>query len=111
MKHGDDIEMTGNYSSSVIPDPGLGVPDVRKDMRNSDENLRREASPVRKERDSLGLVGHVGGLQAVIINTQPHLHKAAAEEQIRYYDRGVNGCGYGARNLQKTRHTTSISEV
>ena len=37
-----------------------------------------------KERESLGLVGLVGGLQAVIINTEPHLQKAAAEELIRY---------------------------
>ena len=76
--------MTGNYSRPVIPVLGLGDPDVRKDMQNSDENLRREAARVRKERDSLGLAGLVGGLQAVIINTEPHLHKAVAEELIRY---------------------------
>ena len=76
--------MTGNNSRPVIPDPGLGDPDVRKDMQNSDENLRREVPRVRNERDSLGLVGLVGGLQALIINTELHLHKAAAEELIRY---------------------------
>jgi hypothetical protein len=54
MKHGDDIEMTGNYSRPVIPVPGLGDPDVRKDLQNSDENLRREAARVREERESLG---------------------------------------------------------
>ena len=76
--------MTGNYSRPVIPVPGLGDPDVRKDLQNSDENLRREAARVRKERERLGLEGLVGGLQAVIINTEPHLQKAAAEELIRY---------------------------
>jgi hypothetical protein len=84
MKHGDDIEMTDNYSWPVIPVPGLGNPDVRKEIQNSDQNLIRDAARVMKERESLGLAGLVGGLQAVIINTEPHLQKAAAEELIRY---------------------------
>ena len=76
--------MIGNYSRPVIPVPGIGNPDVRKDTQNSDENLRIDAARVRDERESLGLVGLVGGLQAIIINTEPHLQKAAAKELIRY---------------------------
>jgi hypothetical protein len=54
------------------------------DLQISDEILRRGAARVREERRLSGLEGLVGGLQAVIINTETHLHKAAAEELIRY---------------------------
>jgi hypothetical protein len=83
-KHGDSIEMTGNYSLPMILVPGLENSVVQTDLQNSDRKLRREAARVRKERDSLGQKGLVGSLQAVIINTEPHLQKAAAEELIRY---------------------------
>ncbi|MDD2835944.1 MAG: hypothetical protein PHY05_07315, partial [Methanothrix sp.] len=53
-------------------------------MQNSDEFLRREVARVREERRLSGLEGLVGGLQAVIINTEKHLQKAAVEELIRY---------------------------
>jgi hypothetical protein len=57
---------------------------VEMDLQNSDEVLRREAARVREERRLSGLEGLVGGLQAVIINTEMHLQKAAVEELIRY---------------------------
>ncbi|MCK9565096.1 MAG: hypothetical protein M0Q43_03480 [Methanothrix sp.] len=54
------------------------------DLQNRDEVLRRGAARVTEERKLSGLDGLVGGLQAVIINTEEHLQKAAAEELIRY---------------------------
>lgn len=66
MKQGDGKKMTGN------------------DLQNSDENLRKEAAIIRKQRERLGLEGLVGGLQAVIINTEPYLQKNAVEELVRY---------------------------
>ncbi len=57
---------------------------METDLQNSDEVLRRRAARVVEERKLSGLEGLVGGLQAVIINTETHLQKAAAEELIRY---------------------------
>lgn len=54
------------------------------DQQNSDEVLRKEVARVREERRLSGLEGLIGGLQAVIINTEKHLQKAAVEELIRY---------------------------
>ncbi len=56
---------------------------MKMDQQNSDEILIREAARVREERRLSGLEGLVGGLQAVIINTEKHLQKAAVEELIR----------------------------
>lgn len=61
-----------------------GESEILTDMREDDENLRREASRIVDERKSLGLEGLVGGLQAVIINTEPKTQKAAAVELLRY---------------------------
>ncbi len=57
---------------------------MEMDQQNRDEVLRKEAARVMEERKLCGLEGLVGGLQAVIINTEKHLHKSAAEELIRY---------------------------
>lgn len=54
------------------------------DLHNSDEILRKGAARIMEVRKLSGLEGLVGGLQAVIINTEKHLQKAAAEELIRY---------------------------
>ncbi len=54
------------------------------DLQNSDEILRRGADRIMEERRLFGREDLVGGLQAVIINTEPHLQKAAVEELIRY---------------------------
>ncbi len=62
----------------VVPDKNL------KDMQRSDKSLRQEAARVLAERKRLGLEGLVGGLQAVIINTEPLMQQAAAEEMLRY---------------------------
>lgn len=57
---------------------------IEKDLQDRDEALRREAAFIREERKLSGLEGLVGGLQAVIINTEKHLQNAAVEELIRY---------------------------
>jgi hypothetical protein len=57
---------------------------VEKDLQERDEALRREAAFIREERKLSGLQGLVGGLQAVIVNTEMHLQNAAVEELIRY---------------------------
>ncbi len=54
------------------------------DLKESDENLRREADYIVEERKRLGLEGLVGGLQAVIINTEPQMQELTTEELLRY---------------------------
>ncbi|MCX6680287.1 MAG: hypothetical protein NTX42_07985 [Methanothrix sp.] len=46
--------------------------------------MRKGADHIMEERRLFGREDLVGGLQAVIINTEPHLQKAAVEELIRY---------------------------
>lgn len=53
-------------------------------LKEGDENLRSEADQIVVERKRLGLEGLVGGLQAVIINTEPQMQKSAVEELLRY---------------------------
>jgi hypothetical protein len=55
-----------------------------KDLRNSDEYLNSEAPHIIAERKRLGLEGLVGGLQAVIINTEPKKQRVTTEELLRY---------------------------
>jgi hypothetical protein len=57
---------------------------VIKDLKDSDMHLKREASHIIAERRQLGLDGLVGGLQAVVINTEPERQKATVEELLRY---------------------------
>lgn len=51
---------------------------------NSETYLAEEVPRVLEARKRAGLDGLVGGLQAIIINTEPNLQKAAAEELLRY---------------------------
>ena len=73
--------------------------------QNSDEVLRREAARVTEERKLSGLDGLVGGLQAVIINTERHMQKAAFEELIRY-----TGLQY-QEAFMDTTHKTCVLKV
>jgi len=75
------------------------------DLQNSDEILRRGADRIIEERRLFGLEGLVGGLQAVIINTEPHLQKAAVEELIRY-----SGLQF-QEAFMDTTHKTSVLKV
>jgi hypothetical protein len=70
--------MSINVAATAIPAEDL------LDLQRGDENLRREAARVIEERNNLGLEGLVGGLQAVIINTELDMQKPAALELIRY---------------------------
>ena len=63
--------------------PGCGAADY-KDFRNSDEYLRKEVEVVLEERRKIGMDGLVGGLNNVIINTEPDRQKAATEEFLRF---------------------------
>jgi hypothetical protein len=54
------------------------------DFESSDDALRREAARIIRERQSSGLEGLVGGLQAVIINTEPDLQKDVVDDLLRY---------------------------
>jgi len=51
---------------------------------NSDGFLRSEAQRVIEERKALGLEGLIGGLDCMIINTEPPRQKAAVEELLAY---------------------------
>jgi hypothetical protein len=63
--------------------PVIQAEDI-SDLRISDENLRRKAARIIADRSRLGMEGLVGGLQAVIINTEPGLQKPAVLEFMRY---------------------------
>ena len=53
-------------------------------FKNSDEYLKGEAARVKEERERAGLEGLVGGLECVIINTEPLLLPVAVFELLRY---------------------------
>jgi hypothetical protein len=55
-----------------------------KDLKESDEHLKKEASRLAAKRKQLGLEGLIGGLQAVVINVEPESQKATVEELLRY---------------------------
>ncbi len=53
-------------------------------LKDSDDRLKTEALKIPEERKRLGLEGLVGGLQAVVINTEPEMQRSAVEELLRY---------------------------
>ncbi len=59
------------------------------DFKNSDEYLRDKITLVLEDRRKLGLHGLVGGLNCIVINTEPDKQKAAVEE---FLGRHVLGC-------------------
>ncbi len=54
------------------------------DLRNTDGFLLRETARVTEERKHNGLAGLVGGLEAVIINTEPQNQLAAVMELLEF---------------------------
>jgi 4-hydroxyphenylpyruvate dioxygenase-like putative hemolysin len=72
----------------VTPDEHGACPICHGDMstvypfHNSDGFLREQIPPVLEERKRLGLDGLVGGLEAVILNTEPEHQQAAAQELL-----------------------------
>ncbi len=65
------------------PNCGSSTPQLY-DFKNSDEYLKEKALQVRDKRKSLGLEGLVGGLNCVIINTEPNKQQDAVKELLRY---------------------------
>jgi hypothetical protein len=57
---------------------------ARIDFKNSDAFLKEKALEVRDRRKSLGLEGLVGGLNCVIINTEPSRQQDVVKELLRY---------------------------
>jgi hypothetical protein len=55
-----------------------------KDLRDNDKFLMIESLRIISDRKRLGLDGLVGGLEAVIINTEPQRQKQSADELLRY---------------------------
>jgi 4-hydroxyphenylpyruvate dioxygenase-like putative hemolysin len=59
-------------------------PDSVYDFKNSDDFLKTEVKRVLKERRSAGLDEVVGGLQAIIINTETGNQKTAVQELLDF---------------------------
>ncbi len=53
-------------------------------FQNSDERLKQEAGEIQELRKKIGLEGLTGGLEALIINTEPDKQKAAVRELLQY---------------------------
>jgi 4-hydroxyphenylpyruvate dioxygenase-like putative hemolysin len=70
-------------SHGVCPDCHQGPPHVY-DFKNSDDFLKERIPLVLKERKKLGLDGLVGGLECVIINTEPDRQKQAVAELLSW---------------------------
>lgn len=68
-----------NSNSKYLKSEGLP-----EDLLDSDDRLKAETLKIAEERKRSGLEGLVGGLQAVVINTEPELQMAAVEELLRY---------------------------
>ncbi len=66
---------------TVCPHCGADVAHMI-DFRNSDERLLREVPRLIEERRRVGLEGLVGGLEFIVINTEPGNQQAAVEELL-----------------------------
>jgi len=77
------MEVHSSTADGSCPVCDAGSPHVYE-FRNSDEFLKEETARVLEQRKSKGLEGLVGGLECVVINTEPDRQKAAAEELLRY---------------------------
>lgn len=64
--------------------PNCGAPSLIYDFKANDELLKQKANKIRDTRKSLGLEGLVGGLDTIIINTEPDRQKPAITELLRY---------------------------
>ena len=72
-----------SLSGEAATCPRCGAPVAKQvDFHNSDERLLKEASLRTEERKRAGLEGLVGGLEFVVINTEPDDLRAAVEELL-----------------------------
>jgi len=76
--------MESSYSRELSQNSAGEDPAFQGGLYDNDQDLRREAASIIEEREMSGLKGLVGGLQAVVINTEPELQSAASNELIRY---------------------------
>jgi len=53
-------------------------------FQNSDDRLKQEAAEIKEFRKKTGLEGLTGGLEALIINTEPERQKASVREFLQY---------------------------
>jgi 4-hydroxyphenylpyruvate dioxygenase-like putative hemolysin len=72
------------------------------DFKNSDDYLKEKIPLVLEERKRLGLDGLAGGLECVIINTEPDRQKAAVEELLSY-----TGLGF-TQAFQDSNYRTGV---
>jgi len=58
--------------------------DLLEGLKDNDDRLKSMALKIAEERKRTGLEGLVGGLEAIVINTEPEMQRAAVEELLRY---------------------------
>ena len=73
-----------NKMSNTDSNPSLSQESIQALFVNNDNQLIERSEKVKEERTKAGLDGLVGGLAAVIINTEPDHQKSAAEELIYF---------------------------
>ena len=76
--------MKSNHSRELSQNSAGEDPAFQGGLYDNDQDLRREAASIIEEREISGLEGLVGGLVAVVINTEPELQSAAVNELVRY---------------------------
>ena len=76
--------MKSNHSRELSQNSAGEDPAFQGCLYDNDQDLRREAASIIEEREISGLEGLVGGLVAVVINTEPELQLAAVNELVRY---------------------------
>lgn len=75
--------MTGDSGALIQNSAREGLAQ-QSGLHDNDQDLRREADRIREDRKRSGLEGVVGGLVAIVINTEPGLQLAAVNELVRY---------------------------
>jgi 4-hydroxyphenylpyruvate dioxygenase-like putative hemolysin len=72
-----------NSKNGKCPSCAQGPP-ITYEFSNSDNYLKQHIPRILKERKQAGLEGLVGGLECIIINTEPERQQATVEELLRY---------------------------
>jgi hypothetical protein len=75
--------MTGGFEA-MIKNSAREDLTLQSGLHDNDQDLRREADRIREQRKRSGFEELVGGLQCIIINTEPEQQLAAVNELIRY---------------------------
>jgi len=72
-----------NFDAEKCPKCGASFPFIY-DFKGSDEFLKEKTALIMDTRRSVGLEGLVGGLDCIIINTEPNRQKLAVKELLSY---------------------------